>query len=245
MLKQTFILFISLFFLISSAHSNQTDTKEGLSETDNKMKNTEMDMNTVTDYDGNKYATIKIGDQTWMAENLRSLHYSDGTKIEDVYTYKNDEKNALVYGRLYTWDSAVNKHNISPKGWRLPTDDDFKKMERHLGMAEADIEDTGWRDTNSEGIRLKEKQDDFLWFDYSKRGVNSTGFSVIPTGVRTPGGSFTGRDGFADIWTSTEFDTDTALNRSLTWYWFHPAKTKIFRKPVGKKWGFSIRCIKD
>ena len=130
MLKQTFILFISLFFLLNSAHSNQTVTKEDIGETGNNMKNMETNMDTVTDYDGNQYATIKIGDQIWMAENLRSLHYSDGTKIEEVFTYKNDEKNASTYGRLYTWATVANEHKISPKGWRLPTDDDWKKLEQ-------------------------------------------------------------------------------------------------------------------
>lgn len=245
MLKQTFILFISLFFLLNSAHSNQTVTKEDIGETGNNMKNTETNMDTVTDYDGNQYATIKIGDQIWMAENLRSLHYSDGTKIEEVFTYKNDEKNASTYGRLYTWATVANEHKISPKGWRLPTDDYWKKLEKYLGMDEKDIEDTGWRDTESEAIRLKKEQEDFLWFNYSKRGVNSSGLSVIPAGVRSKSGSFKGMGGFADFWSSSEFDSDNAWNRSLTWSWLHPAKAKIYRKAIDKKWGFSVRCIKD
>ena len=241
MLRQKLLFSALIIFQIICSGSSQSIAKEGQGKTNT---NKESNMQTVSDFDGNQYATVEIADEIWTAENLKSLHYSDGTKIEEIYVFDDDDKNAAILGRLYTWQATVDKHGICPKGWRLPTDDDFKKMERHLGMAEADIEDTGWRDTNSEGIRLKEKQDDFLWFDYSKRGVNSTGFSVIPTGVRSPGGTYTGRYGFADIWTSTEFDTDTALNRSLTWYWFHPAKTKIFRKPVEKKWGFSVRCIK-
>jgi len=192
-------------------------------------------------------STVKIGDQIWMAENLKSLHYSDGTMIKEVYTYDGDEKNASLYGRLYTWEAAVSKHAICPKGWHIPTDNDWKKLEKYLGMAKVDIEDTGWRDTDSEAIRLKKEQKDFLWFNYSERGVNSSGLSVLAAGVRSKGGTFTGLGGFADFWSSNEVESEKekAWNRSLTWYWFHPAKAKIYRKPVDKKWGFSLRLIKD
>ena len=241
MLKQNLLFASLLIFQISCSGPSQSIAKENQEKTN---INGRVNVEKVTDFDGNEYATVEIAGEIWTAENLRSLHYSDGTKIEEVHVFDDDEKNAAILGRLYTWETAVGKWGICPKGWRLPTDDDFKKMERHLGMAEEDIEDTGWRDTNSEGIRLKKEQKDFLWFDYSKRGVNSTGFSVIPTGVRTSGGYYIGGGAFADIWTSTEFDAETALNRSLTWSWPHPGKAKIYRKPVDKKWGFSVRCIK-
>ena len=239
-MKTIIVILTILIVQTSYGYSGQPAIKEHQGEPHNNME-------TIIDYDGNKYATVKIGDQIWMTENLRSLHYSDGTKIKEVYTYDDDEQNASIYGRLYTWKAAVNKHNICPEGWRIPTDDDWKQLEKYLGMAKEDIEDTGWRDTDSEAIRLKKEQKDFLWFNYSQRGVNSSGLSVLAAGVRSKKGSFFGLGSFADFWSSTSADSEKgkAWNRSLTWSWPHPAKAKIYRKPVDKKWGFSLRLIKD
>ena len=202
-------------------------------------------MDTATDYDGNQYKTVKINKQIWMLENLKSMHYSDGTKIESVYAYDNDEKNAQVYGRLYTWEAVSSKHGICPNGWHVPTDNDWKEFERYLGMAEEDINDTGWRNTNSEGIKMKKDQKDFLWIKYSERGVNASGFSALPGGVHTVKGSFMGIGKYADFWSSTEFDSEKVFNRSLVWMGIHPGTAQIYRKPIDKNWGFSIRCIKD
>jgi uncharacterized protein (TIGR02145 family) len=111
-------------------------------------------------------------------------------------------------------------------------------------MAEEDIEDTGWRNTESEGVKLKDFETDFLWIKYSKRGVNTSGFSAIPAGVRTPKGKYMGLNKYADFWTATEFDSEKAYNRSLVWIGFHPGKAKVYRDRSPKAWGFSIRCVK-
>ncbi len=213
------------------------------------MRQEKSELSTITskvlkDYEGNQYATVKIGNQIWMAENLKSLHYSNGTKIKNVSTYDNDEKNTASYGRLYTWQAVVNKSGVCPTGWHVPTDAEWKDLERYLGMAEEDIEDTGWRDTESEGVKLKKFETDFLWIKYSKRGVNTSGFSAIPAGVHTPKGKFMGLNKYADFWTGTEFDSKKSWNRSLVWIGFHPGKAKVYRNKSPKTWGFSIRCVK-
>ena len=242
MVKKIVILSMLFVFQTGAVSSNQTVIKGNRGVAHGSV---EVNMDTVIDYDGNQYATVKIGKQTWMAENLKSLHYPDGTKIAEVYAYDDDEKNASVYGRLYTWEAVTGKHNICPDGWHIPTDDDWKQLERYLGMVEEDIEDTGWRETEAEGIKLKKHQKDFLWIKYSQRGVNASGFSALPAGVRKPGGSFAGKGNFTDFWSISGFDAEKAWNRSLVWLVIHYAKTKIYRKPVDKKWGFSARCIKD
>ena len=231
------LLFIPIFILtvfVTSCYS--IDQK--------KSEPSHMTSNVITDYDANQYATVKIGNQIWMAENLKSLHYSDGTKIKEVYTYDDDEKNISTYGRLYTWEAVVNKSGICPQGWHIPTDAEWKDLERYLGMAAEDIEDTGWRDTESEGVKLKKFETDFLWIKYSKRGVNTSGFAAIPAGVRTPKGKYMGLNKYADFWTATKFDSEKAWNRSLVWMGFHPGKAKVYRNRSPKTWGFSIRCVK-
>ncbi len=200
---------------------------------------------TVTDHDGNQYAAVEIGDRHWMAENLRTLHYADGTPIKGVYAYDNDETNVREFGRLYTWETVSSPHGICPAGWHIPTEEEWQALEKHLGLKQDQIEDKGWRGKQSEGIKLKGYESDFLWMDYSKRGVNATGFSALPGGVLTPGGSFMGKGKYADFWSSTASDAETAWNRSLTWINLHPGRTKFYRGNSGKSWSFSLRCIKD
>ena len=73
---------------------------------------------TVVDFDGNEYQTVVIGNQVWMAENLNSLHYSDGVPIDGVWAYEINPDTASIYGRLYTWDAAVKdtSSNSIPSG---------------------------------------------------------------------------------------------------------------------------------
>ncbi len=199
----------------------------------------------ISDYDGNRYATVKINNRYWMAENLKALHYSDGLEIEGSYAYDNDEGHVEKFGRLYTWEALVKPNGICPQGWQVPTDTDWLELEKHLGMAPADLEDTGWRATNSEGIKLKKHETDFLWIKYSQRSVNQSGFSAIPAGVRTPKGKYMGLNKYADFWTRSEHDSEKAWNRSLVWIGIHPGKAQVYRNMSPKKWGFSVRCVRD
>ena len=94
---------------------------------------------TVTDYDGNIYNTVTIGDQVWLKENLKSLHYSDGKEIPDVVSYNNSDSLAEIYGRLYTWGAAMNDsivagtQGVCPCEWHVPTDQEWSQLENYLG----------------------------------------------------------------------------------------------------------------
>ena len=92
---------------------------------------------------------------------------------------------------------------------------------------------------------MKKEQIGFLWFSSSKRGVNASGMAVFPAGVRSKRGFYIGKGTYTDIWSGTEFNSEKSWSRSLTWIGVHPAKTKIHRKAYDKKWGFSVRCIKN
>ncbi len=119
---------------------------------------------TVADYDGNTYKTIKIGKQWWMAENLKVTHYDDGTAIslvtsdtawaslgnnstDKAYCYHSNNENGEkdTYGALYTWAAAMNgagsssanpsgTQGVCPTGWHLPSDKEWKQLEMYLGM---------------------------------------------------------------------------------------------------------------
>ena len=97
----------------------------------------------VTDYDGNIYKTVRIGNQIWMAENLRTTHYSDGTPaISFIYNY--EDTNVYKYGRLYYWTVAMRNHHssnsnpsgvqgVSPDGWHIPSENEWLELINNLG----------------------------------------------------------------------------------------------------------------
>ena len=231
------IITVTLSFLWNAACSTRIDGNSTLDRGESCPK-------IVSDSDGNQYSTVTIAKQCWILENVKSLHYNDGSKIEDVYAYDNDEKNVSVYGRLYTWKAATAS-KICPKGFHVPSDVEWKELEIAVGMQKEVTEETGWRHSNNESRKLKMFDNAIFWDEESKKNVNISGFSAIPGGVRMEGGSFTGLGSYADYWSSSEYDSEKAYNRSLVWIALHPGSDEVYRKGIDKKWGFSIRCIQD
>ncbi|MEI7504480.1 MAG: fibrobacter succinogenes major paralogous domain-containing protein [Paludibacter sp.] len=104
------------------------------------------DWNTVTDVDGNVYKTVRIGNQTWMGENLKVTHYRNGETIPNVTSntswgglttgawsdYSNITSNGSIYGHLYNWFAATDSRNIAPSGWHVPTDAEWNTLEKYL-----------------------------------------------------------------------------------------------------------------
>jgi len=238
MLKPFLLTFPLLVLLISCSLTeysvNQEEQNKG--------------MEIVTDYDGNQYMIVKIGNQIWMAENLRSTHYSDGTIIQGISVYDNDEANAKKYGRLYQWETISNPSGLCPLGWHVASDEDWRELEKTLGMNDAEVNDTGWRKTYNESRKLKKFDKAYSWNDKEKEEINNSGFSAVPSGARTRRDlilPFWGGGRYADYWTSTANDASNAWNRSLVWSPWHPGSDEIFRNTLNKEFGFSIRCIKD
>ncbi len=186
----------------------------------------------VTDIDGNIYSTVQIGDQIWLKENLRVTLAPDSSEITS-YVYNDEIENEKIYGRLYTWDVAMNNsaeekaQGICPEGWHIPDDEEFKKLEMHLGMTEteAGLENT-WRGKNV-GTQLKIG--------------GATGFNVRLSGRRTPPGSFSLLDRAEYLWTSTEFGEDYAWRRCFDKFANDVGRWNTFPK----SYAFSVRCIKD
>jgi uncharacterized protein (TIGR02145 family) len=124
---------------------------------------------TMTDQDGNVYKTVKIGDQWWMAENLKVTHYLNGDPVPNISddmkwadlaegayrAYGNSEVVAEIYGYLYNWYAVNDSRNISPVGWHVPMDDEWKALEMFLGMSQSEADMAEYRGTD-EGGKLKE-----------------------------------------------------------------------------------------
>jgi uncharacterized protein (TIGR02145 family) len=204
----------------------------------------------VTDIEGNVYKTVKIGDQVWMAENLKTTKYNDDAAIplvtdndawkaltDDAYCWaQNDEAtNKPLYGALYNW-YAVETNKLCPTGWHVPTNGEFSAMEMSLGMTAEEAAKTDWRGTN-EGDKLKK---DTGWKE-GENGSNTSGFSALPAGYRSYiTGISEGVGLITYFWSSTMLDENLAMYRRLD-----GDNDKVFRSGGYKKAGKSVRCVKN
>ncbi len=120
---QQLIVFLSSFILVLQSFAQQKGTF-----TDTR--------------DGKVYKTVKIGNQIWMAENLNATKFRDGTPIpKGMWSwYKNDKKNGDKYGALYTWDALKDKRQIAPKGWHIPSPEEWEMLFKYLRCDEFDRE---------------------------------------------------------------------------------------------------------
>lgn len=172
-----------------------------------------------------KYKIVIIGKQTWMAENLNY-------KTNNTYCYDNNESNCKKYGRLYTWEVAKK---ACPSGWHLPTDNEWKQLEKHLGMNQTDADKRGWRIRN-EGKKLKAASG----WEKERNGTDNYGFSALPGGYRVNDGSY-GLIGYVGSWWSaTEYGTYDAWIRRLDSH-----SNNVLRYNLSKTDSYSVRCLRD
>jgi uncharacterized protein (TIGR02145 family) len=207
----------------------------------------------VFDIDGNEYQTVIIGDQIWMAENLKVTHYRNGDVISHLTdnnswggtsngaycAYNNNEDNVDTYGRLYNWYAVDDSRNIAPEGWHIPSDNEWKQLEIYLGMDpdEADLAEE-WRGTD-EGGKLKDTN---YWESPNTGATNESGFTALPAGYRgDEGASIFGAKGYFSLfWASTSSTNYHSWSRRL-----HYDHSDIRRPVHYNRDGYSIRCVKD
>ncbi|MDR0331333.1 MAG: fibrobacter succinogenes major paralogous domain-containing protein [Chitinispirillales bacterium] len=202
---------------------------------------------TFTDKRDNKtYRTVRIGNLTWMAENM-NFH------TDSSWCYDNADSNCLRYGRLYTWNAAKA---ACPAGWRLPTEDDWDNLSRVVGgrliekknrdgYADAYyiyyIRDRYW---DVAGGELKSKTG---WVDPSGRpsgnGTDEFGFSALPGGKRSFNPNNPDRDYFQDVgesgrwWSATDSGGGLAYGRGI-----YSHLDEVNWLEYGKSHGISVRC---
>ena len=205
-----------------------------------------MDDDTVADIDGNIYQTVQIGDQEWMAENLKTTHYNNGDEIptgwpsyDGAYAvYSNDPSNSEIYGNLYNWYAAVDDRGICPAGWHVPTDEEWMELEMELGMSYEDAHDFGYRGTD-QGSQLAGNAN--LWNSgqlVSTPAFGSSGFLALPGGYRISYGNYDFVGSIGYFWSSSESGSDIAWYRLL--YYGTSGVVRIY---YYKRCGFSIRCV--
>ena len=227
-----------------------------------------LETGTVTDYDGNTYNTVKIGNQWWMAENLKVTHYANGTAIplvtdnmawsnlginDKAYCYYNNSNtNRDTYGALYTWAAASNGigsstnpsgvQGVCPTGWHLPSNAEWTELTDYLtnnGYGYGGSgSDIGKAMAATSGWRNSNKVGDVG----NEQGTNnSSGFTALPGGCRTSGGGsfhFIGK--YGNWWSSTPGGSEDAWRRDLDY-----DGGEVFRYGGYRAHGYSVRCIKD
>ena len=206
---------------------------------------------TVTDYDGNVYKTVKIGNQWWMAENLRTTHYADGTPIkliedgsswnsisdsEKAYCYPQYDTNVdKKYGMLYTWTAATNGEGyssdvpsniqgVSPEGWHIPSEGEWEQLKSYLGGEEV------------AGGKMKEIGM-VSWKTPNTDATNESGFNALPAG----------RTGYMELgqyvyfWSTNE--SCFPCGPGAYWLSYNSSYFYYGGPLIGD--GCSVRCIKD
>ncbi|MGZ4057330.1 MAG: fibrobacter succinogenes major paralogous domain-containing protein [Bacteroidia bacterium] len=211
----------------------------------------------VTDVEGNTYKTVKIGNQWWMAEDLRVTKYRDSSFIPLVppppfdTTWKkfttgafcnNTDVGGHIIGRFYNYYAITDSRGIAPLGWHIPSDAEWKVLEEHLGMSQVDADNTGWRGTH-EGEKMKVIQGTVGgWSAYGAIwSTNESGFSALAGGCRMFDGSWGDPGQYSTgFWWSTTTQGTQAFYRYLDY-----KNANVFRYYGPKTYGFSVRCVKD
>ena len=186
------------------------------------------------------YKSVRIGNQTWMTENLNVSIFKNGDPILEVKTaeeweragenkqpawcyYDNDRKNGVKYGKLYNWYAVYDPRGLAHTGWHVPTEEEWKILRKHLG------EDPG------------DKMKSAIGWNFDGNGSNESGFSGLPGGVRYENGAFKGIGESGNWWSITDInyhgDRHGWLYYKLPVFWTGSNNTR----PCG----FSVRCIKD
>ena len=139
--------------------------------------------------DGQKYKMVKIGEQTWMAENLNY-------ETANSYCYNDDAANCTKYGRLYTWVAATT---ACPEGWHLPTQTEWSTLFTAVGGQS--VAGTKFKSTSG--------------WNSSGNGTDAFSFSALPAGSRDNDGDYYDEGDYADFWSSTEDSSDYAYSMDL------------------------------
>ena len=198
----------------------------------------------INDIDGNLYETVQIGDQLWMAEDLKTTHYNDGNPIplvEDydewanltlpAYSwYNNDSLNATDFGALYNW-YVVETEKLCPEGWHVPSDEEWIALEASLGGADL------------AGGAMKEEGTTF-WKTPNTEADNASGFSARPAGYRSYNGTFNLKRTSGYWWSTSQKSWYGSSPRVLHRYLRYDDRA-LSRHIAEKTNGFSVRCIRN
>lgn len=219
--------------------------KDLLEKCDDYLKNKNYSVNNsnsqVKDKDGNVFKTATIGTQEWTSENLNVEYYRNGDVIPQIKDkeewsklrtgawcyYENNSENKKTYGKLYNWYAVNDPRGLAPKGWHIPSNEEWTQLTDYLG---------GYAVA---GGKLKAAT---LWESPNTGAKNSSGFTAFPGGRRRFKKDFD----FSGIATSGYFWSSTEINDDEAWvHTLYFASSDVERLENYKKNGLSVRCVRD
>ena len=222
---------------------------------------------TVTDHEGNVYATVQIGNQCWMRDNLRTTHYADGTAIPAggsntsytepyYYDYSTHSLPLETRGYLYNWPAAMHGaassstnpsgvQGICPTGWHLPSEAEWTQLTDYVNSV-SEYQCGGRSGNIAKALASTEG-----WNSYSGDCAvgndptlnNASGFSVVPAGYWSDGfggDGFGGAGSWTYFWSSGQANSNSAWGRCLYY-----GNAYVDRGNYGKSGGLSVRCLRD
>ena len=197
----------------------------------------------LVDIDGNSYKTVYIGKQLWMAENLKVSKYNDGTIIKQYSfdpvpntvgawsNYYSSVTYDATFGKLYNWyvvsPITDGNKNVCPIGWHVPTDAEWTILTEYLGgefVAGGKMKEIGTTNWNSP----------------NSSATNISLFTGLPAGFQDQNGFYNSIKSIGFWWSASDSTTDSAWIRILD-----SNTGGVLRISESKRWGFSIRCLKD
>ena len=197
----------------------------------------------VTDIDGNTYEIVQIGDQVWMAENLKVTHYNNGDEIQTGYAdevwaeletgananYNDDPANADIYGHLYNWFAVDDSRGLCIEGFHVPSDEEWTILTVYLGGIDV------------AGGKMKEEGTEH-WNSPNTGATNESNFTSLPGGYRNGNtGNFGMMGHFGSFWSSSDYyDGNYAWYRTLYY-----DKSIVYRASNNLQAGKYIRCLKE
>ena len=187
------------------------------------------------------FNSVRIGKQVWSSENLNTAEFSNGDKISEAKTneewqtmgeqgksawcyYDNDPANGIKYGKLYNWYAVADPRGLCPAGWHVPSDGEWTQLSNTLGG------------DNNAGSKMKSASG----WDQGGNGANSSGFSGLPGGNRNDVGPYNSVGVYGSWWSSTQYSPTNAWFRVL-----FCGSGDVFRSINNKRFGFSVRCVRD
>ncbi len=213
--------------------------------------------NAVTDYDGNSYDAVRIGEQVWMASNLRTTHYANGEEIPDggentsetePYRYQPSTTDILSYGYLYNWTAMMHGassssnanpsdvQGICPNGWHVPSDAEWTQLIDYCS-SQTECVCSGNDDNIAKALAANRDwaistQECAVGNDLSSN--NATGFSALPAGIAGPIDDYFGYE--------TNFWSVTGTRNYSLYYEYAYVRRSAYGTKVH---GYSVRCLRD
>lgn len=227
--------------------SEELQASKELKEKENYKVVTEETPEYITDIDGNKYKKVKIGDQVWMAENLKTTKLNNGTEIHlaskndfwqempNYCWYDFDIQNKSTYGALYGGYTIIT-NKLCPAGWHVPSISEWQKLIMYL---DSEYDPNSIMKITNAGRKMKTVDG----WEFAVEATNESGFSALPGGFRSyadMGGVFSQLFYEANWWSSSIVN-DTHLFYIL----IQGTADDVIISDQNLQYGYSVRCIKD